>query len=173
MLIESRYARARRTGSPPCSGSWSAPVDVLVAAGTTAIQAAQHATTTIPIVMVVAVDAVAKVYRQPRAAWREYHRLDLSAADLPGKELELLIAAGAHGLAGGGPDEPCEHGNVLQVHAVQRAAQRRACSCTCWRRAARMTFSMSLRPAPRGGARTAHPHRRAVAHTSRAMSSPP
>jgi len=61
ILIESRYAESQEDRLPALAAELvRLPVDVLVAAGTTAIQAAQHATTTIPIVMVVAVDAVAQ-----------------------------------------------------------------------------------------------------------------
>src|SRR2546423_8719357 len=52
MRIESRYAEGQEDRCPALAAELvRLPVDVLVAAGTAPIQAAQHATSTIPIVM--------------------------------------------------------------------------------------------------------------------------
>ena len=52
MRIESRYAEGQEDRCPALAAELlHLPVDVLVAAGTAPIQAAQHATSTIPIVM--------------------------------------------------------------------------------------------------------------------------
>ena len=52
--------RAGRTSSPPSAELVQLPVDVLVAVGSSAIHATQHATSTIPIVMAVSADPVAQ-----------------------------------------------------------------------------------------------------------------
>jgi len=93
----------RRTGSPPWQRSWSASGRRAVAAGTTAIQAAQHATTTIPIVMVRAGRCGAQGFiASPRSLAGNIHSLGPSLQqDLQGKSWRCLIALAAHGLAGG------------------------------------------------------------------------
>ena len=125
ILIESRYAESQEDRLPALAAELvRLPVDVLVAAGTTAIQAAQHATTTIPIVMVVAVDAVAQGFVASLARpGRNITGLTALQQDLPGKELELLTALVPTASPVAVLMNPANTGNVLQVHAVQRAAQ--------------------------------------------------
>jgi putative ABC transport system substrate-binding protein len=66
-------------------------VDVIVAAGSPAIRAAQHATRTIPIVMGGANDAVAEGFVTSLARpGGNITGLSLLGADLPGKRLEFL-----------------------------------------------------------------------------------
>ena len=125
ILIESRYAESQEDRLPALAAELvRLPVDVLVAAGTTAIQAAQHATSTIPIVMVVAVDAVAQGFVASLARpGRNITGLTALQQDLPGKELELLTALVPTASRVAVLMNPANTGNVLQVHAVQRAAQ--------------------------------------------------
>jgi putative tryptophan/tyrosine transport system substrate-binding protein len=61
ILIESRFAEGQADRCPALAAELvRVPVDVLVAAGTAPIQAAQHATSTIPIVMAGGTDPVAQ-----------------------------------------------------------------------------------------------------------------
>jgi putative ABC transport system substrate-binding protein len=59
IVVEFRWARGQASQlSPLASELVQLPVDVIVVADTAAIQAAQHATTTIPIVMISVSDPV-------------------------------------------------------------------------------------------------------------------
>jgi putative tryptophan/tyrosine transport system substrate-binding protein len=70
------------------------PVDVLVVDGTTAIRAAQHATTTIPIVMAVSGDPVgAGLVASLARPGGNITGLTLNAPEVTGKRLELLKQA--------------------------------------------------------------------------------
>jgi putative tryptophan/tyrosine transport system substrate-binding protein len=125
ILIESRYAEGQEDRLPALAAELvRLPVDVLVAAGTNAIQAAQHATTTIPIVMAVAVDPVAQGFVASLARpGGNITGLTSLQQDLPGKELELLTALVPTASRVAVLMNPANTGNVLQVRTVQRAAQ--------------------------------------------------
>jgi putative tryptophan/tyrosine transport system substrate-binding protein len=125
ILIESRYAEGQEDRLPTLAAELvRLPVDVLVAAGTTAIQAAQHATRTIPIVMAVAVDPVAQGFVASLARpGGNITGLSAMQQDLPGRQLELLTAMVPTASRVAVLMNPANAGNVLQVREVQRAAQ--------------------------------------------------
>jgi putative ABC transport system substrate-binding protein len=125
ILIESRYAEGQEDRLPALAAELvRLPVDVLVAAGTTAIQAAQHATRTIPIVMAVAVDPVAQGFVASLARpGGNITGLSAMQQDLPGKQLELLTAMVPTASRIAVLMNPANTGNVLQMREVQRAAQ--------------------------------------------------
>ena len=125
MLIESRYAEGQEDRLPALAAELvRLPVDVLVASGTTAIQAAQHATSTIPIVMAVAVDPMAQGFVASLARpGGNITGLSAMQQDLPGKQLELLTAMVPTASRIAVLMNPANSGNVLQVREVQRAAQ--------------------------------------------------
>jgi putative ABC transport system substrate-binding protein len=92
ILIEYRYAEGKEDRLPSLAGELvQLKVDVLVAQGFTATRAAKQATTTIPIVMVLATDPVASgivaSLARPGGNVTGVARL---TRDLAGKRLELL-----------------------------------------------------------------------------------
>lgn len=125
ILIESRYAEGQEDRFPALAAELvRLPVDVLVASGSTAIQAAQHATSTIPIVMAVAVDPVAQGFVDSLARpGGNITGLSAMQQDLPGKQLELLMAMVPTASRIAVLMNPANSGNVLQLREVQRAAQ--------------------------------------------------
>jgi putative tryptophan/tyrosine transport system substrate-binding protein len=125
ILIESRYAEGQEDRLTTLAAELvRLPVDVLVAAGTTAIQAAQHATSTIPIVMAVAVDPVAQGFVASLAPpGGNITGLSAMQQDLPGKQLELLTAMVPTASRVAVLMNPANAGNVLLLREVQRAAQ--------------------------------------------------
>lgn len=125
ILIESRYAEGQEDRVRALAAELvRLSVDVLVAAGTTAIQAAQHATSTIPIVMAVAVDPVAQGFVASLARpGGNITGLSAMQQDLPGKQMELLTAMVPTASRVAALMNPANAGNVLQLHEVQRAAQ--------------------------------------------------
>ena len=65
LVMEYRYAEGKAERLPALAAELvRLPVDVIVAGGTAAIRAAQHATRTIPIVMAVAYEPVEEGCRQ-------------------------------------------------------------------------------------------------------------
>jgi putative tryptophan/tyrosine transport system substrate-binding protein len=92
LVLEERYAE----GSPERLGDLAAelvrlPVAAMVAEGAAAIRAAQHATRTIPIVMVASVDAVGEgLVASLARPGGNITGLSFLGAELPGKRLELL-----------------------------------------------------------------------------------
>jgi putative ABC transport system substrate-binding protein len=92
LVIESRYAEGRAERLPDLAAELvRLPVEVMVAGGSPAIRAAQHATRTIPIVMAGTSDAVALgfIASLARPGGNITGLSDLSV-ELPGKRLELL-----------------------------------------------------------------------------------
>ena len=92
IVLESRYATGRAEQLPDLAAELvQRQVDVLVAGGSAAIHAAQHATRTIPIVMAVAYDPIGKGFvvslAQPGG---NITGLSWLGAELLGKRLELL-----------------------------------------------------------------------------------
>jgi putative tryptophan/tyrosine transport system substrate-binding protein len=125
ILIESRYAEGQEDRCPALAAELvRLPVDVLVAAGTAPIQAAQHATSTIPIVMAWGTDPVAQgfVASLARPGGNITGLTNISAV-LAGKRLELprkpfpsspvLRCCGTHRLQGlhNGKKANCRHEN--------------------------------------------------------------
>jgi len=95
IIIESRWAEGQYERLPGLAAELvQLKVDVIVAAGTPAIQAAQQATTTIPIVMVATADPVRSGFVASLARpGRNITGLSNVAVDLSSKYLELLRAA--------------------------------------------------------------------------------
>jgi putative ABC transport system substrate-binding protein len=92
LVMEYRYAEGQVERLPDLAAELvQLPVDVIVAGGTAAIRAAQHATRTIPIVMAVAYEPVGEglvaSLAQPGG---NITGLSWLGAELPGKRLELL-----------------------------------------------------------------------------------
>lgn len=95
LVIEERYAE----GTPERLRDLAAelvrlPVAVMVAEGAAAVRAAQHATRTIPIVMVASVDAVGEgLVASLARPGGNITGLSFLGAELPGKRLEILKEA--------------------------------------------------------------------------------
>ena len=92
LVIEYRYAEGKAERLPDLAAELvRLPVDVIVAGGTAAIRAAQHATRTIPIVMAVAYEPVGEglvaSLAQPGG---NITGVSWLGAELPGKRLEIL-----------------------------------------------------------------------------------
>ena len=92
LVLESRYAGGRAEQLPDLAAELvRLKVDVIVAGGTAAIRAAQHATRTIPIVMAVAYDPIGQRFVASLARpGGNITGLSWLGAELLGKRLELL-----------------------------------------------------------------------------------
>src|SRR5512138_972754 len=92
IIIEWRYAEGRAERLPDLAAELvRLPVDVIVAAASPATRAAQHATRTIPIVMVNVYDPVGEGFVASLARpGGNITGLSSLGADFPGKRLELL-----------------------------------------------------------------------------------
>jgi putative tryptophan/tyrosine transport system substrate-binding protein len=125
MRIESRYAESQEDRCPALAAELvRLPVDVLVAAGTAPIQAAQHATSTIPIVMAWGTDPVAQGFVASLARpGGNITGLSAMRHDLLGKQLELLTQMVPTASRIAVLTNPANPANVLQMREVQRAAQ--------------------------------------------------
>src|SRR5712691_8576355 len=125
ILIESRYAEGQEDRCPALAAELvRLPVDVLVAAGTAAIQAAQHATSTIPIVMAWGTDPVAQGFVASLARpGGNITGLSAMRHDLLGKQLELLTQMVPTASRIAVLTNPANPANVLQMREVQRVAQ--------------------------------------------------
>jgi putative ABC transport system substrate-binding protein len=125
ILIESRYAEGQEDRCPALAAELvRLPVDVLVAAGTAPIKAAQQATSTIPIVMAWGTDPVAQGFvgslAQPGG---NITGLSSMSPDLLGKQLELLTQLVPTASRIAFLMDLANPANSLQVREVQRAAQ--------------------------------------------------
>jgi putative ABC transport system substrate-binding protein len=125
ILIESRYAEGQEDRCPALAAELvRLPVDVLVAAGTAPIKAAQQATRTIPIVMAWGTDPVAQGFvaslAQPGG---NTTGLSSMSPDLLGKQLELLTQMVPTASRIAFLMDLANPANSLQVREVQRAAQ--------------------------------------------------
>ncbi len=99
-------------------------VDVIVTAATPAIQAAQRATRTIPIVMAVAADPVENgLVASLARPGGNITGLSIISADLSGKRLELLKEVVPGALRIGVLSNPTNASNASQVKAAEAAAQ--------------------------------------------------
>jgi ABC-type uncharacterized transport system substrate-binding protein len=125
ILIESRYAEGQPDRLPALAAELvRLPVDVLVAGGSAAIQAAQHATSTIPIVMAVAPDPVAQEFIASLARpGGNLTGLSIMYHDFIGKQLELLMDTVPTASRVAVLTNPANAAHVLQLREVQRAAQ--------------------------------------------------
>jgi putative ABC transport system substrate-binding protein len=92
LIIESRYAEGRDERLPSLATELvRLQVDVIVAAGSNAIRAAQDATSTIPIVMTAALDPLAQGFVASLARpGGNTTGVSLLGTELPGKRLEIL-----------------------------------------------------------------------------------
>jgi putative ABC transport system substrate-binding protein len=125
MLIESRYAEGQEDRCPALAAELvRLPVDVLVAAGTAPIKAAQQATSTIPIVMAWGTDPVAQGFvvslAQPGG---NTTGLSSMSPDLLGKQLELLTQMVPTASRIAFLMDRANPANSLQLREVQRASQ--------------------------------------------------
>ena len=123
--IESRYAEGQEDRCPALAAELvRLPVDVLVAAGTAPIHAAQHATSTLPIVMAWGTDPVAQGFVTSLARpGGNITGLSSMRHDLLGKQLELLTEMVPTASRSAVLTNPANPANVLQMREVQRAAQ--------------------------------------------------
>jgi putative ABC transport system substrate-binding protein len=98
ITLESRFADGQADRLPALVAELvRLPVDVLVVDGTTAIRPAQHATTTIPIVMAVSGDPVGEgLVASLARPGGNITGLSSRAPEVSGKRLELLQAAVPH-----------------------------------------------------------------------------
>ena len=125
ILIESRYAEGQEDRCPALAAELvRLPIDVLVAAGTAPIKAAQQATRTIPIVMAWGTDPVAQGFvaslAQPGG---NITGLSSMSPDLLGKQLELLTQLVPTASRIAFLMDLANPANSLQLREVQRAAQ--------------------------------------------------
>jgi putative ABC transport system substrate-binding protein len=92
LVIEDRYAEGRAEQLPTLAAELvQLKVDVIVAGGSAATRAAQHATSTIPVVMAATTDPVGQGFVASLAhPGGNITGLSLLAAEIPGKQLELL-----------------------------------------------------------------------------------
>jgi putative ABC transport system substrate-binding protein len=125
ILIESRYAEGQEDRCPALAAELvRLPVDVLVAAGTAPIQAAQQATSTIPIVMAWGTDPVAQGFVANLARpGGNITGLSSMSHDLLGRQLELLTQMVPTASRIAFLTDPVDPANGLQVREVQRVAQ--------------------------------------------------
>ena len=125
LVIEYRYAEGQEDRCPGLAAELvRLPVDVLVAAGTAPIQAAQHATSTIPIVMAWGTDPVAQGFVASLARpGGNITGLSSISYDLLGKQLELLTQMVPTASRIAFLTTPVDPANGLQVREVQRVAQ--------------------------------------------------
>jgi putative ABC transport system substrate-binding protein len=125
LRIESRYAEGQEDRCPALAAELvRLPVDVLVAAGTAPIKAAQQATSTIPIVMAWGTDPVAQGFvaslAQPGG---NITGLSSMSPDLLGKQLELLTQMVPTASRIAFLMDLANPANSLQLREVQRASQ--------------------------------------------------
>jgi putative ABC transport system substrate-binding protein len=123
--IESRYAEGQEDRCSALAAELvRLPIDVLVAAGTAPIKAAQQATRTIPIVMAWGTDPVAQGFvaslAQPGG---NITGLSSMSPDLLGKQLELLTQLVPTASRIAFLMDLANPANSLQLREVQRAAQ--------------------------------------------------
>jgi putative tryptophan/tyrosine transport system substrate-binding protein len=125
MRIEARYAEGQEERCPALAAELvHLPVDVLVAAGTAPIQATQHATRTIPIVMAWSTDPVAQGFVASLARpGGNITGLSAMRHDLLGKQLELLTQMVPTASRIAVLTNPANPANVLEVREVQHVAQ--------------------------------------------------
>jgi putative ABC transport system substrate-binding protein len=92
LILEDRYAEGRPERLPDLAAELvQLKVDVIVAEGTAAIRAAQHATRTIPIVMAASADPVGEgLVASLARPGGNITGLSFLGAELPGKRLEIL-----------------------------------------------------------------------------------
>ena len=125
LRIEARYAEGQEDRCPALAAELvHFPVDVLVAAGTAPIQAAQHATSTMPIVMAFGTDPVDQGFVASLARpGGNITGLSAMRHDLLGKQLELLTQMVPTASRIAVLTNPANPANVLQMREVQRVAQ--------------------------------------------------
>ena len=125
ILIESRSSEGQADRCPALAAELvRLPVDVLVAAGTAPIKAAQHATSTIPIVMAWGTDPVAQGFIASLARpGGNITGVSAMRHDLLGKQLELPTQMVPTASRIAVLMDPANPANALQVREVQRAAQ--------------------------------------------------
>ena len=125
ILIESRFAEGQADRCPALAAELvRLPVDVLLAAGTAPIQAAQHATSTIPIVMAWGTDPVAQGFIASLARpGGNITGVSAMRHDLLGKQLELLTQMVPTASRIAVRMDPTNPAMPLEVREVQRAAQ--------------------------------------------------
>ena len=124
LVIEHRYAEGRPERLPDLAAELvRLQVEVIYAGGTAAVRAAQHATRTIPIVMIT-YDAVGEGFVASLAhPGGNITGLSWLGAELPGKRLELLketVPQSARIAVLANPDSP---GHGPQMHNLRVAAQ--------------------------------------------------
>jgi putative ABC transport system substrate-binding protein len=125
ILLEWRWAEGQEGRLPALATELvGLPVDVLVATTTRAVQAAQHATRTIPIVMAVSADPVASGFvaslRHPEG---NITGMSIMAPEVSGKRLELLRDLRPSMAHVGILLNPAQPGSRLDVQGLEGAAQ--------------------------------------------------
>jgi putative tryptophan/tyrosine transport system substrate-binding protein len=125
LVIEQRYAEGQVERLPALAAELvQLPVEVLVARGDAAIRAAQHATTTIPIVMALSFEAVAQGFVASLARpGGNTTGLSFLGAALPQKQLELFKEALPQISRVAVLGNPAVPGHALRLHNLTVAGQ--------------------------------------------------
>jgi ABC-type uncharacterized transport system substrate-binding protein len=125
LVMESRYAEGRAERLPDLAAELvRLPVEVMVAGGSPAIRAAQHATRTIPIVMAGTSDAVALGFVASLAhPGGNITGLSDLSAELHGKRLELLKETVPHASRIAVLANPASPYSASRMHTLTVAAQ--------------------------------------------------
>ena len=124
LVIEERYAEGQVERMPDLATELvRLKVDVILAVGSATARAAQQATSTIPIVMALATNAVAQVRRQPGTARRQYRGGVWPWGGVKRETAGAPQRGRARGLAHRRPLEPANPSTAPFVHATQAAAQ--------------------------------------------------
>jgi putative tryptophan/tyrosine transport system substrate-binding protein len=124
IIVEYRWAEGQENRLPALAAELvGLPVDLIVAGTTRAVQAAQHATRTVPIVMAVSADPVASGFVASLARpGGNITGMSLMAPEVGGKRLELLreIRPGVSRVAV--LWNPAQPGSRIDLHGLEGAA---------------------------------------------------
>jgi ABC-type uncharacterized transport system substrate-binding protein len=125
ILLEWRWAEGREEGLPALAAELvGLPVDLIVATTTRAVQAAQHATRMIPIVMAVSADPVASGFVASLAhPGGNITGMSIMAPEVSGKRLELLRNIRPSMARVGILLNPAQPGSRIDVQGLEVASQ--------------------------------------------------
>jgi len=125
LAIESRYAEGNQERLPDLAAELvRLQMDVIVAGGTPAVRAAQHATRTIPIVMAGTADPVGQgLVTSLARPGGNITGLSLLMTELPGKRLELLQETVSQRVRVAVVANPADPTYAARMHNLRGAAQ--------------------------------------------------